>query len=105
MINCFYTFLLIGGSVKKQIKIKECKTKHTNVINNYDKILKQRKVKINFSKKQSKIILKWIDECLKVYNTCVDLFNDNPKDFNLNYKKSKLHIFNNMDQRKHHMIH
>ena len=94
-INILYT-----DPVKKEIKIKECKTKHANLINNYDKILKQKKVKINFNKKQSKIILGWINECLRVYNKCVDLFNTNPKDFNLNNKKSKTSIFNKLGPKK-----
>jgi transposase len=51
--------------------------------------------KLEINKEQKDIILKWMESCRKVYNHCVDLYN-NKKIKNFNYMKLKLQIFNDI---------
>lgn len=77
-------------------KIKTVETKMNNKIYRLNKILKMKKTMIYFTIEQKRLVLLWIKECQKVYNTCVDMFNADSKKFNLNYKNSKLTIFKKM---------
>ncbi len=83
-------------NIKKNTIIKGEVTKFNKKINNINKIIKTLTLKIILSNEQHQIINKWMIECTKVYNYCVDLYNKDSKSFNLDYKKQKLIIFNKM---------
>ena len=83
----------IIGDDKYVAKIKTAETKKNNKINRLGKVLKMKKTMVYFNVDQKKIVLSWINECLKTYNKCVDLFNADSKKFDLNYSKSKLTVF------------
>jgi len=79
------------------------KTETNNVIKKYERkfieithVTKCRKVKLNFNQKQKNIIFNWSNECDKVYNTCVDIYNDDNKNFKKDYKKFKLVVFSKL---------
>lgn len=82
------------AEIKKiNIQIKTLTTKYNKQVDNMEKIVKSRTFGIKFSKEQKEIINSWIIECDKVYNYCVDLYNLDSSNFNLNYKVSKLEVF------------
>ena len=83
---------LLRNSIKKESTIKSIISKNDRQIKNYNNIIKTKIFEIYPNKKQQKIIFGWMHECLKVYNTCIDL--QNKKELDLNYMKSKLTIFN-----------
>ena len=82
-----------GVSKNKDTALKSLKTKYDKKCNNIGKIIKSKMFLINFNKNQHTIIQKWMFECAKVYNKCVELYNANSKDFSLNYMESKLIVF------------
>ena len=88
--------LIENNNFKKESTKKTTLTKIHKKINNYNKVVKSRCYQIFPSEKQKNIIFNWMKECTKIYNYCVDNFNMNSKDFNLDYTKSKLIIFNNL---------
>ena len=82
----------------------KCKiTKGTKKINNYGKTIKAFTYEIFPNIKQTKILHEWFDECDIVYNYCIKL-NEQKKEkneyFNLDYKKSKLEVFNDLYEDK-----
>jgi len=82
----------------KTIKLKSTKeaylTKINKEINNYNKVIKSRCYQIFPTKIQKNKIFKWLYECEKLYNFCVTLHNFDSNIVDLDYKKSKLVIFN-----------
>lgn len=81
---------------QKETKIKTLDTKLNRNINNINKVTKSLKVYITPNDKQIKILNDWFKECEKVYNYCVDCYNNNfinKKEFN-QYKILKIKIFN-----------
>jgi putative transposase len=74
-------------------KIQYIGDKYENELNNHDSIIRSYKYLLDFNDEQKNILDKWFLECDKVYNKCVNLYN-NTDNFNLNYKKSKLDVFN-----------
>ena len=50
------------------------------------------KKSLDLSKSQAKQVIVWMDECDKLYNYCVELFN-NDTNFPKNYMKGKLYVF------------
>jgi putative transposase len=77
-------------------KVKTQETKINNQIYRLNKILKMKKIMLYITADQKQILMSWINESRKVYNTCVDMFNANSKTFDLNYKISKLLVFQKM---------
>ena len=77
---------------QKEIAIKISDTKMNNKLNVVDSIIKTRKYKLQLNDNQKIIINKWYDECLRLYNYCVDKYNTRP--FNLDYMTTKIQIFN-----------
>jgi len=78
---------------KKITKIKTLNTKMDKKINNIDTVIKSKHYNLNLNIGQKQIIQKWIFECRRLYNFCVDKFNKNPSFFNKSYMKLKLIIF------------
>lgn len=79
---------------QKISKIKSITTKKIKLTNNLDKITKTNKIYIYPSSTQKNIINKWFVECNKVYNKCVDLYNNDKTYFNKgSYMTHKLVIF------------
>lgn len=76
--------------------IKSMQTKFNRKINNLNNIMYTKKIPLNLCTYQKNIIQTWIKESNNVYNYCVDKFNKNPKDFNLNYMVQKITIFNDL---------
>ena len=64
-----------------------------NEYKNNDKVTKTLKEKLFFNRKQHRILKYWLKECKKVYNKCVEKYNEDPENFNLSYKKTKIEIF------------
>ena len=58
-----------------------------------NKTTKTKQIPIHPSKDQTIILLKWFNECTKLYNYCCDKFNQQPKFFNAHYSKTKMVIF------------
>ena len=72
---------------------------YSNVKHIYDKhetekIIKCYSYKIEPNEFQKQKLYQWFELCNSFYNYCVIQFNLNPKEFNLNYMKQKLIIFN-----------
>lgn len=81
-------------TIKKESSKKAKLTKITKQINNYNKVIKSRCYQIFPTKKQKNKIFKWMYECEKLYNFCITLHNFDSNIVDLDYKKSKLIIFN-----------
>ena len=84
--------MLLRNENKEEKVIKSINTKFTKKIDNYKKIIKTRMFQIYPNTKQQSIIHNWMKSCVNVYNECINL--NNLKEFNLDYTKSKLVIFN-----------
>jgi len=82
------------AKTNNEAKIKSIITKHNKVVSNIDNVLIVVQHRICINKKQRKIIFNWMNECTKVYNYCVKLFNHNSSSFDLDYTKTKLRVFN-----------
>ena len=78
---------------KKKIGIKSINTIYDKKISNLDKTSICIKWKLSFSIEQEKILLKYFDECNKLYNTCVDIYNENNSYFDKKYTDIKLNVF------------
>ena len=79
----------------KEQTIKSLITKTKKKIDNIDKMIKTRKYAINMTYNNKKTILKWMVECRKLYNYCVDLFNSGNK-ISLDFANLKMSVFNKM---------
>jgi len=82
--------------IKRNISIKCATTKYNKKVNNINNITKSFSYKLELSKKQQNIINCWMNECKRVYDYCVKLFNEDYKSFNLDYTKQKLIIFDEL---------
>jgi transposase len=78
--------------VKRKSKIKSCKTKSQKKIDNINKMIKTRKYGIKLCDFNKEILLNWMNECNKLYNHCVDMFNSEEK-MSLEYTNIKVGIF------------
>lgn len=79
---------------EKNILALTIKTK--NKINNLNTVVKVNKYTLDLTKKQKVIISKWIDECKKVYNFCVEKNNTDNKYFSKGSLAVKATIFNEL---------
>ena len=75
------------------IAIKSMSTKLNKKIDNINNIVKTRTFEVRFDKTQQNILFNWIRECIKVYNFCVDLYNNDNTYFNKGYMAVKTDIF------------
>jgi len=71
----------------------ELNTKYERKQINADKVIRAKMIKIYPNSAQRATLKLWFAECSRVYNKCVDLYNENPSNFPLNFKKSKLIVF------------
>jgi putative transposase len=74
--------------------IKEINTKYDRLIDNYNNVIRTASFKIFPNYEQQQLIFLWMNECTKVYNESVNMYNRN--ELNLNYKISKLEVFKNI---------
>ncbi len=80
----------------KEQKIKTIITKKNKSIENIDKITKSLKIKIQPTKEQKNILKRWFKECIKVYDFCINKYN-NDKSYFVNMNKTdKIKIFNEL---------
>jgi len=86
--------MISNETIKNESTKKTYLTKITKEINNYNKVIKSRCYQIFPTKIQKNKIFKWLYECEKLYNFCVTLHNFDSNIIDLDYKKSKLVIFN-----------
>ncbi len=78
---------------KEQIKIKSLNTKKTNLDYISKNITKTEKIQIFPTEKQHTLLQKWIEESIKCYNKCVDLYTKNNKFFVKGHKMAKIEVF------------
>lgn len=79
-----------------QTKMKTIKTKINKLKNNINKTTICKKITIYPNNDQKSILHKWFDECEKLYNFCVDKYNNDNKYFDGGYMKHKLQIFSEL---------
>ena len=88
----------LNNPQKKVILNKISKLEEKQIkIGNIERV---QKVKLYFNRWQRYILFKWLKECLKVYNFVIDMYNNNDPDFNLDYKKMKVKVFNRIYRKK-----
>ncbi len=87
-------------------KMNKFKAKRYKMIDNYNKSLKMinkvvrsHKMKLKFNPEQKAIIIAWMDECDRVYNYCIKLFNRDTN-FPKNYMSGKMYVFNKLYKSK-----
>lgn len=85
--------LLNRADIKEQT-IKEINTKYDRLIDNYNNVIRTVSFEIFPNYEQRQLLFLWMKECTKVYNESVDMYNRD--ELNLNYKVSKLVVFNNI---------
>ena len=73
-------------------RIKVLKAKINKKIDRQEQILRCRLYEMKFHKRQHKMFFEWINECVYIYNFCVDRYK--LEKFSLEYKTSKIMIFN-----------
>ena len=81
---------------KKQIKIKTLTTKKNKSIKNIENITKSLKIYIYPTNEQIVILNKWFYECTKVYDFCIDKYNNDKLYFNHMDRSDKVKIFNDL---------
>ena len=86
--------LLENNNIKKESTKKGTITKINKEINNYNKIIKSRTYQIYPTKNQKKELFKWMNECKKIYDFCINIYNFDSSLIDLDYTKLKLIIFN-----------
>ncbi len=79
---------------KKDSTIKSITTKYNRLIENHNNIIKTQMFQIYPTEEQKIVIFNWMNECVKVYNKSIDMYNNN--ELNLNYMVSKLVVFNKL---------
>lgn len=79
-----------------EIKLKTLETKFKKNIFITDKVLKVEQFNIKLNKEQKNIIFKWFFECDKVYNKTIEWFNNKNPNFSLDYKTTKIKIFDEL---------
>lgn len=78
---------------EKKKKLYAIEKSYKKFLKSYGKTMKSKNIQIHLTSEQKKIIMKWIDESDKVYNYCVDMYNDKHESFTMDYKKLKLLVF------------
>ena len=78
---------------KKKKKLYAIEKSYKKFLKLHGKTVKSKNIQIHLTSEQIKIIMRWINECDKVYNYCVNMYNDKHKLFTMDYKKLKLVVF------------
>jgi putative transposase len=81
---------------QKDIKIKESITKQNKDISNIGSTTKTIKFRIYPNDKQIKIFNTWFNECIKIYDFCVEKYNIDKKYFETMSKFDKVKVFNDI---------
>ena len=81
---------------KKKIKIKTLITKKEKIIKNIDCITKCLKIFIYPNEEQIIILNKWFSECIKVYDFCINKYNNDKSYFIKMDRSDKTKIFNDL---------
>jgi len=106
----FSKLINFPSTTESQFPIKECLNSEKYLLKNdftsFDKVIpkninnsyiKSDKILLHYTSTQRNKIYKWLKECDKVYNYCVDDFNQNRyswfKRTHCNYKKYKLDVY------------
>ena len=84
----------------KNIKIKTANTKEMKDITNINRVTKSLKFQIYPNDKQKTILNNWFGECSKVYNFCVEKYNNTKKYFKYMSVKDKVKIFSDLYKNK-----
>ena len=84
----------------KNIKIKTANTKEMKDITNINRVTKSLKFQIYPNDKQKTILNNWFSECSKVYNFCVEKYNNTKKYFKYMSVKDKVKIFSDLYKNK-----
>ncbi len=80
----------------KSVGIKTITTKINKKIQNITNVTTCNQYILFFTDNQKQILDRWFNECTKVYNYCVNLYNIKPELFDKTYDKLKIDIFNEM---------
>ena len=78
---------------KINIRIKTLKTKNEKNMKKINTVTKACRYTIGFNKEQKLMILKWIKECDKIYNFCVDKYHSDEDYFTGGFTNAKIKIF------------
>ena len=81
---------------QKNIKIKTLITKKNKSIKNIDCVTKSLKIYIYPTNEQIIILNKWFNECVKIYDFCIDKYNNNKSYFKKMDRSDKIKIFNDL---------
>ena len=81
---------------KLNIQIKTLNTKKEKQINAIDKVLHTKPFVLKLNNTQKNTIFNWFIECDRVYNRVIYMFNNKDSNFDMDYKKLKLVIFNDL---------
>jgi len=74
-------------------QLKSLQTRKKNLEKITESITKTVQVHIQPSNKQNAVLKIWMNETIKVYNKCVDFYNEDNTFFNKGYKKAKIEVF------------
>ena len=74
----------------------DLKTKKNKSIKNIDRTTKSLKIFIYPNEEQINILNDWFKECIKVYNFCINKYNNNKKYFDKMDRSDKIKIFNDL---------
>ena len=83
----------INAEKKYEIKVKALNTKISKAEDALNKPTICKKYTLKLTNNQKTIINEWFLEATKLYNKCVNLYNEDEEYFNENYMKTKLKIF------------
>jgi len=88
--------IYINDKDKLNIQIKTLNTKKEKEINSINKVLHTKPFVLKLNNNQKNTIFNWFFECDRVYNRVIYMFNNKDPNFNMDYKKLKLVIFNDL---------
>lgn len=80
----------------KKNKLRKASNCLYKVLEKQLNVIKTKRYKINLTDKQSSIIQGWMDECTRIYNYCVTMYNSDSDGFERDYQKLKIIIFNKL---------
>jgi len=86
----------VDDSNKINTKIKTLTTKYNKNVSNINKVTICKKYRIYPDSKQKEKLHKWFDECRKVYDYCIEKYNENTSYFDNGYMSVKVLLFEEM---------
>ena len=88
--------IYINDKDKLNIQIKTLNTKKEKQINSINKFLHTKPFVLKLNNNQKNTIFNWFFECDRVYNRVIYMFNNKDPKFDMDYRKLKLVIFNDL---------